>query len=159
MTVEQGEPVQPCGPAGDAEPAPVSSSLAVGAVEMAARHRPHRFPGREHVVKVRYDDQEFQALASAARGAGLTVSGFLAGAGLAAASGVRPPASAVDRPLLAELLALRTAINRYGVLVNQALAAWHSSGVAPVWLQQASDGALRAVQQVDEATAQLVRGR
>jgi len=123
------------------------------------RHRPHRFPGRDRVVKVRYDEQEHSALAEAAARAGLTPSGFLAAAGLSVATGQRAPAPTVDREVLGELLALRTAIVRYGVLVNQALAAWHSTGNAPVWLQQAMHSAHRAVRRVDEATDRLVRSR
>lgn len=123
------------------------------------RHRPHRFPGRDRVVKVRYDEQEHSALAEAAARAGLTPSGFLAAAGLSVATGQRPPAPTVDREVLSELVALRAAITRYGVLVNQALAAWHSTGSAPVWLQQAMHGAHRAVRRVDEATDRLVRSR
>jgi len=75
------------------------------------------------------------------------------------ATGQRAPAPTVDREVLGELLALRTAIVRYGVLVNQALAAWHSTGNAPAWLQQAMHGAHRAVRRVDEATDRLVRAR
>lgn len=126
---------------------------------VVVRHRPHRFPGRDRVVKVRYDEQELQALTGAAARAGLTPSGFLAAAGLSVATGQRPPAPTVDREVLSELVALRTAITRYGVLVNQALAAWHSTGNAPVWLQQAMHGAHRAVRRVDEATDCLVRAR
>lgn len=126
---------------------------------VVVRHRPHRFPGRDRVVKVRYDEQEPYTLAEAAGRAGLIPSGFLAAAGLSIATGQRPPAPMVDREVLGELLALRTAIVRYGVLVNQALAAWHSTGNAPVWLQQAMHGAHRAVRRVDEATDRLVRSR
>ncbi len=126
---------------------------------VVVRHRPHRFPGRDRVVKVRYDEQEHQALTAAAGRAGLTPSGFLAAAGLSVATGQRPPAPMVDQEALGELLALRTALVRYGVLVNQALAAWHSTGSAPVWLQQAMHGAHRAVRRVDEATDCLVRAR
>ena len=70
-------------------------------------------------MKVRDDEQEHSALAEAAGRAGLTSSGFLAAAGLSVATGQRAPAPMV-REVLGELLALRTAIVRYGVLVNQA---------------------------------------
>ena len=49
------------------------------------RHRQHRFPARDRVVKARYDQSEYTALVQAAARAGLTASGFLALAGLAAA--------------------------------------------------------------------------
>ena len=53
--------------------------------DQVVRHRRHRFPARTRVVKARYDEQEYAALAAAAERARLTPSGFLAGAGLAAA--------------------------------------------------------------------------
>ena len=71
------------------------------------RHRRHRFPARDRVVKVRYDDDELAVLAAAAHRAGLTVAGFLAGAGLSVAGQGPPPSQAVDRELLAELVRLR----------------------------------------------------
>lgn len=59
--------------------------------------------------------------------------------------------------LLAELLGLRTAIRRYEVNVNQAVAALHSTGQVPVWLSRAMAGADRAVASVDEATRRMSR--
>jgi hypothetical protein len=96
--------------------------------DKAVRHRRHRFPARTRVVKARYDEQEYAALAAAAQGARLTPSGFLAGAGLAAAGRGPAPSQSVDRELLAELLSLRAAIRRYAVNVNQAVALMHSTG-------------------------------
>ncbi len=52
---------------------------------LVVRHRQHRFPARDRVVKVRYDEQEYEALAAAAARARLTPSGYLACSGLAAA--------------------------------------------------------------------------
>lgn len=51
----------------------------------AVRHHRHRSPARTRVVNARYDEQEYAALVAAAERARLTPSGFLAGAGLAAA--------------------------------------------------------------------------
>ena len=121
------------------------------------RHRQHRFPARDRVVKARYDEPEFTALAQAAARAGLTPSGFLAVAGLAAAGQGPGPSQNADRELLAELLHLRTAIRRYAVNVNQAVAALHSTGDAPVWLGRAVAGADRAVASADEATSRVAR--
>lgn len=95
-----------------------------------ARHRRHHFPARNRVVKVRYDDREHAALAAAAQRAGLTVAGFLAGAGLSVAGQGPPPSQAADRELLGELLRLRLSIRRYAVNVNQAVAALNSTGEA-----------------------------
>jgi len=89
-----------------------------------------RHAARDRVVKVRYDEAEHAALAAAAGRAGLTVTGFLAGAGLAVAGQGPPPSQAADRELLAELARLRLAIRRYAVNVNQAVAVLHSTGDA-----------------------------
>jgi hypothetical protein len=121
----------------------------------AVRHRRHRFPARVRVVKVRYDDLEHAALAAAAERAGLTVAGFLAGAGLSVAGQGPPPSQAADRELLVELLRLRLAIRRYAVNVNQAVAALHSTGDAPVWLSRAVAGAHQAVLSADAATRRV----
>jgi hypothetical protein len=119
------------------------------------RHRRHQFPARDRVVKVRYDDGELAVLAAAADRAGLTVAGFLAGAGLSVAGQGPPPSQAADRELLGELLRLRLAIRRYAVNVNQAVAALNSTGDAPVWLLRAVAGADRAVLSADAATRRV----
>jgi hypothetical protein len=125
--------------------------------DKAVRHRRHRFPARTRVVKARYDDVEYAALAAAAERARLTPSGFLASAGLAAA-GIGPaPSQSVDRELLTELLNLRTALRRYAVNVNQAVALMHSTGETPVWLSRAVAGAHRAVVSADAATQRVAR--
>lgn len=132
-----------------------SSGMPAG--NAVVRHRQHRFPARARVVKVRYDEREYTALAEAAARAGLTSSGFLALAGLAAAGQGPGPSQTADRELLAELLHLRTALRRYAVNVNQAVAALHGTGDAPVWLFRAVAGADRAVASADAATTRLAR--
>ena len=124
---------------------------------LVVRHRQHHFPARDRVVKVRYDEQEFAALAAAAVRARLTPSGYLACCGLAAAGQGPAPSQSADRELLAELLSLRTAIRRYAVNVNQAVAALHTTGEAPIWLSQAVLGAHLAVVSADEATQRVAR--
>jgi len=132
-----------------------SGVLAVGGA--VVRHRQHRFPARDRVVKARYDEQEYTVLGQAAARAGLTPSGFLALAGLAAAGQGPGPSQTADRELLAELLSLRTAIRRYAVNVNQAVAVLHSTGDAPIWLRLAVAGADRAVASADRATTRVAR--
>jgi hypothetical protein len=144
------------------EPTPALG--AVVAVEAEApsrvvRHRRHRFPARDKVVKVRYDARELAVLAAAADRSGLTVAGFLAGAGLSVAGQGPPPSQAADRELLAELLRLRLAIRRYAVNVNQAVAVLHSAGQAPVWLSRAVAGADQAVVSADAATRRVTGRR
>ena len=147
MSHEQGAPGAPV-----AEPAADDEAQALPRV---VRHRRHQFPARDRVVKVRYDDREHAVMAAAADRAGLTVAGFLAGAGLSVAGQGPPPSQAADRELLAELLRLRLAIRRYAVNVNQAVAALHSTGDAPVWLSRAVYGAHQAVVSVDAATRRV----
>ncbi len=124
---------------------------------VVVRHRQHRFPARSRVVKVRYDEQEYAALAAAAGRAQLTPSGYLALAGLASAGDGPAPSQSADRELLAELLVLRTVIRRYAVNVNQAVAVLHSTGEAPPWLARAVAGAHRAVLSADAATQRVGR--
>ena len=62
-----------------------------------------------------------------------------------------------DQAVLEELVQARLALRRYGVNVNQAVAALNSGGQAPVWLEQAVAGSDRAVARVDAATAALTR--
>lgn len=125
------------------------------ALARVVRHRRHHFPARDRVVKVRCDDREHAVLAAAADRAGMTVAGFLAGAGLSVAGEGLPPSQALDRELLAELLRLRLAIRRYAVNVNQAVGALHSTGDAPVWLSRAVAGAHQAVLSADAATRRV----
>jgi hypothetical protein len=127
------------------------------AVGHNTRHRQHHLPGRDKVVKVRYDVDEYTSVVAAAGRAGLTTSGYVACAALTAATASPPPSQAPLRELLSELLAARTALRRYAVNVNQAVAALNSGAEAPVWLQRATAGASRAVARVDEATVQVSR--
>ena len=62
-----------------------------------------------------------------------------------------------DQAVLGELVQARLALRRYGVNVNQAVAALNSGGQVPVWLERAVAGSDRAVARVDAATAVLTR--
>jgi hypothetical protein len=121
------------------------------------RDRTHRFPGRRNALKVLYDDVEVASVRAAAQLAGLTPTGLVAAAGLTVAGSGTPPASSADRALLAELLQARNALRRYGVNLNQAVAALNSGDGAPVWLLQAVSGCVRASQRIDDATVALTR--
>lgn len=137
----------------------LAGAVEAEAVPRVVRHRQHRFPARDKVVKVRYDECEHAVVAAAAGRAGLTVAGFLAVAGLSVAGQGPPPSQAADRELLAELLRLRLAIRRYAVNLNQAVTALHSTGEAPVWLSRAVAGAHQAVVSVDAATSRITARR
>ena len=132
-----------------------ASGVEAEALSRVVRHRRHHFPARDRVVKVRYDDREHAELAAPADRAGWTVAGFLAGAGRAVAGQGPAPSQAADRELLAELLRLRLAIRRYAVNVNQAVAALHSTGDAPVLLSRAVAAAHQAVLSADAATRRV----
>ena len=132
-----------------------ASGVEAEALSRVVRHRRHHFPARDRVVKVRYDDREHAELAAPADRAGLTVAGFRVGAGRAVAGQGPAPSQAADRELLAELLRLRLAIRRSAVNVNQAVAALHSTGDAPVWLSRAVAAAHQAVLSADAATRRV----
>ncbi len=121
------------------------------------RNRSHHFPGRKNALKVLYDDAEVATVRSAAGLAGLTPTGFVASAGLTLAGAGVPPASSVDRAVLAELLQVRSTLRRYAVNLNQAVAAMNSGAAAPVWSLQAIAGCARAADRVDELTVVLTR--
>ena len=121
------------------------------------RNRAHRFPGRRHALKVLYDDVEVASVRAAAQLAGLTPTEYVAAVGLTLSGAGIAPASSVDRALLAELLQGRTALGRYGVNLNQAVAALNSGAGAPVWLLQAVNGCARASERMDRATVELSR--
>ena len=136
----------------------------------AGRHRSHRSPARGHAMKILYGDDEWALVVRAAQMLGLRPSSYVASAALSASQlAVHPPpedgtghrrwstAPAADRELLLELMQARAAVNRYGVNVKQAVAALHSTGQAPPWLEQAVAGARRAVGRVDEAAGLVAR--
>jgi len=122
-----------------------------------AQHRGHRFPGRRNAIKVLYDDPEAAAVRAAAQLAGLTASGYVAAAGLHLAGTGPAPVQGAERAVLAELLAARSALRRYGVNLNQAVAALNSGAGAPVWLHQAVHGCAAAAGRIDEVTVTLTR--
>src|SRR4028119_1820183 len=93
----------------DAPASDSAEAVEADAASRVVRHRRHRFPARDRVVKVRYDDREPALLAAAAERAGLTVAGFLAGAGLSVAGQGPPPSQAADREPLAGLVPPRLA--------------------------------------------------
>jgi hypothetical protein len=60
---------------------------------------------------------------------------------------------------LRELVEARTQLRRFGVLVNQAVVALHSTGSPPTGLMRAVELATHAVRRVDAATVALSTGR
>jgi len=99
----------------------------------------HRFPARGRRITARLDDTELAAIELAAGRAGLTPTGYVGA--------------------LAELMAARTQLRRFGTNVNQAVAALHATGEAPEWLAQAVGVTARAMRRVDAAAEALMRRR
>ena len=127
---------------------------------VGVRDREHRFPGRGRRVTVRLGEEEHTEIVLAAARAGLTTAGYVGAVAVAAAAGTVPPAASESRLAVAELMAARLQVRRFGVNVNQAVAAMNAAGgVVPEWLDQAVALASRAVARVDEAAEVLMRRR
>jgi uncharacterized protein (DUF1778 family) len=123
---------------------------------LEVRHRKHLRPGRSHLLRVSYSDDEVDALRAAAERAGLTLTGYVAAAALAAAQGtaVAAPAPAA-REVLGELILARAQVRRFGSLLNQVAARLNSGKEPPVWLDRAVALGERAVARVDAAAARI----
>ncbi|MBX7266494.1 hypothetical protein KIF24_10935 [Micromonospora sp. Llam7] len=131
----------------------------------AGRDRDHLFPRRVRRAGPSFHDDEWAAIAAAAEKVDLTPTGFIAQAAYAHARGECATTGAgsggdgyeVLRQLLGELFETRTALNRVGTNLNQAVAAFNSTGEAPVWLADAVRLVTRAVTSVDETAAGVGR--
>ena len=99
---------------------------------LEVRHRKHLRPGRPHLLRVSYSDDELDALRAAAERSGLTLTGYVAAAALAAAQGaaVAAPAPAA-REVLGELILARVQVRRVGSLLNQVAASPEQRQGAP----------------------------
>ena len=106
---------------------------------------------------LRCTDDEFDQLAAAARRSGLTTSGYAAEAAIAAALGSQPPRSEPWREALAEVMAARAQVRRFGSNVNQAVRALNATGEAPEWLDRSVALTGNAVAELDRAAGLLVR--
>jgi uncharacterized protein (DUF1778 family) len=120
------------------------------------RHRKHLRPGRSHLLRVSYSDDEVGALCAAAERAGLTLTGYVAAAALAAAQGKAAAApTPVAREVLGELILARAQVRRFGSLLNQVAARLNSGQEPRVWLDRAVALGERAVARVDGAAARI----
>jgi hypothetical protein len=106
---------------------------------------------------LRIADEELVLVRAAAQRAGLTPSGYVADAALAAAVGGEPPAGDPYREALLELMAARTQVRRFGTNVNQAVKAFNATGQAPEWLDRAVALTARAVERLDDAADSVAR--
>jgi len=109
-------------------------------IRTRGRDRTHRGPGRPHRLNARLSDAELAEIETAAAAAGMTPTGFLTEAGLAAARGAPPAALDPMRESLAqlevELFDTRVAVGRIGTNLNQAVSALNATGQAPAWLER-----------------------
>ena len=121
------------------------------------RDRNHLRPGRPRQMHLRYTHEEYATIAGAARNAGLTPTGYVAEAALAAATRANPPNTAPWRTALLELIEARTQVRRIGTNINQAAAAINATGEPPVWLEHALTITNRAVTRLDEAAVAMTR--
>src|SRR5438270_7349436 len=100
---------------------------AAQATRSRGRDRTHRGPGRPNRLNARLSDAELAEIETAAAAAGMTPTGFLTEAGLAAARGVPPATLHPMRENLAQLevdlVGARVTGGPIGTNLNQALAA------------------------------------
>jgi hypothetical protein len=127
--------------------------------ERVRSRRRRRTSGRIYRLTLKFTADEFAPVLEAASASGLTPTGYAASGAVALARGqVRPLPSSMGE-VLRELVEARTQLRRFGVLVNQAVAALHSTGTPPAGLVRAIELAARAVRRVDDATVALTTGR
>jgi hypothetical protein len=108
---------------------------------------------------MRLADTEHAALRQAAERSGLTISGYAASASLAAAAGQPAPDDHEAERLIAELMATRAQLRRYGNNLNQVARALNAGGEAPEWVSSAVRLTNRVVDRIDAAVTDLSRTR
>jgi hypothetical protein len=129
------------------------------ASKRARGRRRRRTSGRTYRLTLKFTADEFAPVLEAASASGLTPTGYAAAGAVALARGqVRPLPSSMGEALR-ELVEARTQLRRFGVLVNQAVVALHSTGSPPTGLMRAVELATHAVRRVDAATVALSTGR
>lgn len=146
--------------------APTDPNTGSGPAVPGRRYRPRGTSVRDQRLTPRFTEAELSAIQAAADAAQMTVTGFCALAALAVARRTPgEPGNAGEAPagveelaeLQRELFAARTAVNRTGVNLNQAVAQLNSTGAPPVWLQHAVQRVTRAVAEVDTVVARIHR--
>lgn len=128
----------------------------------SGRDRRHHSTLRRWRVNASFSDDEHAAVAAAAARSGLTVTGYVATAAVTAANQHGGVVAGSDRfealaGLQAELFHARTALNRAGGNLNQAVTVLHASGQPPVWLASAVRLVTRAVAALDEVVTRVDR--
>lgn len=123
------------------------------------RDRVHLRSGRAHRLNARFTADELAEIETAAAGAGMTPTGFLAEAGLATARGAPPASLSPTREALAELqrelFDARVALGRIGTNLNQAIAALNATGQPPAWLEHVVLLCQRRMDALDEVATRI----
>lgn len=135
---------------------------ATGAGRRSGRDRRHAPVLRRWRINASFSNDEYATITTAAARMGLTPTGYLATAALAAAGHNGGVVGSHDRfealaGLQSELFDARTALNKAGGNLNQAVAALNSTGQAPVWLATAVRLVVRAVTALDEVISKVDR--
>jgi len=129
----------------------------------APRHRRHQLPGRNRRVLLRLSEAEYDDLARASEGSGLTPTGFAAQAALAAAKGREIPEHGPLRLALVAFMQSRTQLRKVGVNLNQAVAQLNTTGEVHAAMERIVERVEEAVARNDAAAealaAILLRGR
>jgi hypothetical protein len=110
-------------------------------------------------MEVTFTEAERAVLDGAATMAGLTPTGYIAEAALAAARRTEPAVLSPYREMLAELQTelfdARVAVVRIGTRLSQAVAALNATGEAPAWLGRAALLCERRLVRLDEVIARV----
>lgn len=110
-------------------------------------------------MKVYLTDREYAEVAAAAEkadnGRAVSVSGYAASAALTFARRALAPELNPLREAVRAVILARNAVNRYGVLVNQAVAGLNATGRPPAWLAEAVATCSRATAAAEEAMREL----
>ncbi|MCW2606859.1 MAG: hypothetical protein JWO60_1552 [Frankiales bacterium] len=112
---------------------------------------------RPHRLTPRFSDVELEDVLIAAVVAGLTPTGYVAKADVDLASSRVRPVSPAAVEALEELLVARRQVQRFSVLVNQAVAKWHATDQSPTELLSAVALVGRVLPRLEDA-ATAVRG-
>lgn len=126
----------------------------VDAAAVGGRRR-RRTSGRRHEITIRLDDRERELLVTAARANGAALAAYVSVAALGVARGEVTPVPSTTAELLRELADARRQVQRFGVLVNQAVAKLNATGQAPPALDPAVTICTRAVRRLDEAVVHV----
>lgn len=123
------------------------------------RDRRHLYPGRSRRIAPTYTEQEIAAITAAAAAAGLTPTGFVGEAGLAAARGDQPTTLSRETlvQLQVELFDARVAVGRIGTNLNQGITALNATGDAPAWLVRAAALCEQRMRRVDDVITRIDR--